>query len=1345
MAIQTQAGVARYKRGHKPAAKPYERSQRSSRPIDSTPGFLGALKSLVTTPLRWMNTSANSEGSVAYTQPLQSAQLSMQEGSDSPPNTPLLRTNGTTSRPPIPTHLEGNGVGGKSLSRKQLHIQSQFGKGKAAVLELSEKEPESSANGRDAPRKRDYRYSSEAKPTTRLGGMSLPKEEQTDHETKRLRTLDREYAVTGNEEYDVSATLSPFAHNRRLVVTPRGLRPNHPRRFHTVHRTMALHGARRNEFLHASKLSVSRVGMNQSPFNAARILEALDSLPGIPVAPRRPLQSGMPRLQDEGPHQMEFADEELSPSYLDSDAARRHPTEEDQAASSPPMRARSRQNSTTHAEFRARNRKFSNHSVTLPYSRSQRSSTLTRDRGLQGVATVADRLNGQRRRSSVKQQDLPADDRVKLSDTFRNQRSGGSSGKLRAFTTRKHAPAPSSVRWKFSANIDDLSDEEEEMEQLKNIPPAPIIPPTALSTMESVSASEIGDKSLPVSNVAISAPTLVPATVQSTQTTEPSLPVTMTSTLADASAVTAQPALSIVRASSKGLSTDFSAMNRPASTTSVVSTASLFTISQGTKSTTASTASGFTLPASSATASSFGILTSTPAFGSSTSVEETKPTLTVPLFSAPSQFNTKDTATPAGFGTASQTPALAFGGISKAQNEPPKPLSFGITTSSVGSTTTSTSSTMQGTTEVTSSEADTKPVAALGFPFQSASEDTAKPVFGRGTPGDSAKPFGEDKSKASPLTSLAASETQPAPTFAGFQSAFGASKPAFGFSSVASAATFNSTLSVSTVSASIQPTSTESVFGSSTASTGEETTKPIGFGFTAGAFGSGNNSAGFGLKPVTMTTPTDQDKLEITSTASWAPTLSVKPSESSTDNTMAPASSTSEVSQISAPAVVSTAFTSAPSTSITTPESFTGFALPPKTDEVKSVFGSTTATSSSGPSSVFAFGAVSKPFSSDAIPVISTSATMTTTGETTTTATATPVISFGSSKAEGTKPTTSGFFSITTKPTASTSSAPTASPFAPSTGPASTTMSSFGNGNTLNHPPVFGQSATTKPSAFGFSSGGTQKETSSSTTTATTTGTTFPFGSVATPSTSMVTPAFGGFGTKPIESTTTTPKSSKDDVMSTDMMGTSPAAAPMFGMPNQVSGATTAFSLNASNNSNGNASPFGGNAGNMFNFGNKPAPSGFAFGANQTKSDGISTTTSFGGFQSNAVGNSGLNTSGNGAPPTTFTFGAAPTTNINNPAPSSAPGFGQPAAGSAFPFGAANAGTASASPAPSFNFGAASGMGNQTGLSTPSFGQTNTPSLSSGIQFNMGAAGNVVNNTAIQGRRIAKPRRRGQR
>ncbi|KAJ1959529.1 hypothetical protein IWQ62_004573, partial [Dispira parvispora] len=1332
MAAQTQAGAARHKRGHKPVAKPYERSQRSSKTIHSTPGFLGTLKSLVTTPLRWMNTSA--EGIGAYSQPLQSAQLPMQGDNDSPPNTPLLRTNGSTSRPPIPTHLEGNGVGRKSVSHKQLHIQSQFHKGQAAAQELSERELESGANGRDMARKRDYKYSPDAKPATRLGGTSQYQEGQTDHDTKRLRTLDGEHAVTDNDDFGIPAILSPYAHNRRLVVTPRGLRPNYPRRFHTVHRTTALHGNRRNEFPHSSKLSVSRVGMNQSPFNAARILEALDSLPGIPVVPRRPLQSGMPRLQRESPSQGELVDEELSPPYLDSDAGRKHPTEEDKATLSPPMRARKRQDSTTHAELRGRNRKFSNHNLSLPYGRSQRSATLARDRELQGVATVADRLNGQRRRSSVKQQELPTDDRVKLSGTFRKQRSGSSSGKLRAFTTRKHAPAPSSVRWKFSANINDLSDEEEEMEQLKNIPPAPIIPPAVLPTVESTSTGEASGKSLPTSNVAISAPTLTPAVVQSTQTTESSFPLATTSTLPETSGATSQPTMSIFGASSQSTSADVGTVSKPASATPAVPTTSFFTVPQSTTSTSTSAASAFTLPASGAAASSsaFGKLTSTPAFGSSTSLEETKPAITMPSFSAPSQSDKKDTATPSGFGAASQAPAFAFGGIPKVQSEPSKPLSFGTTTTPVESSTTSTSSVVKETSEVVSSEAETKPAAAAGFPSQPESKDTGKSAFGWGTSGDSAKPFGKDKEEGSVSASSTASETQPAPTFTGFQSAFGASKPAFGFPSAASADTSISTSSVSTISASTQPTPTGSAFGSSAVSTSGEAAKPISFGFSAGAFGSGSTSAGFGAKPATTA---DQGKPETTSAPSWTPALSLKPSEPSTADTTAPVSSTPETSQSSAPATVSSAFASAPSTSTTTPASFTGFALPPKTEETKSVFGSTASTGSS----TFAFGAVSKPFSGDSTSTTITSATMGTTSETTT-----PVISFGGTKAEETKPATSGFFSATTKPVVSTSSAPTASAFAPSSGPTSTTTPSFGQANPPSQPSAFGQSATTKPSTFGFGSGSDQKGTSSSTTTASTG---FQFGSAATPSTSAATSAFSGFGAKPIEpsTATTTPKSTKDDVMSTDMMGTSPAAAPTFGMANQGSGATTAFGLNSSNASSGtSASPFGGNTGNTFSFGSKPTSSGFAFGANQTKSAGASM--GFGGFQSGSVGTSGQNASGSGAAPTAFTFGAAPTaTNMNNPpAPSSAPGFGQPAAGNTFSFGAANSPAAPAAPAPSFNFGASSGMGNQPGLSTPSFGQANTPPLSAGVQFNMGAAGNVVNNTAIQGRRIAKPRRRAQ-
>ncbi|KAJ1970637.1 hypothetical protein H4R33_007245, partial [Dimargaris cristalligena] len=283
-------------------------------------------------------------------------------------------------------------------------------------------------------------------------------------------------------------------------------------------------------------MSVGRVGgnpmiynNNQSPFNATRILEALDSVSELSISgeraaspmgrfPTRAEVERQRRVESEPPQTRvpEPERKEESSSLSDDESSSKNSTQRN----APSHSSRQRQSSLGQTgddtgipskQRRASGTRDSFVEVGKPYNRPRKASSGTGPSTKRDESSSEESLDtfrearGKRRPSksdattatepSTRSSKAPATSTKATSTslTHASKPALGSHLKAKTFTTRRHARAPASVRWKFSAlsldnsDDEDEDDEDNEMGRLKNVPPVPVI--VAPVSQPSVSAT----------------------------------------------------------------------------------------------------------------------------------------------------------------------------------------------------------------------------------------------------------------------------------------------------------------------------------------------------------------------------------------------------------------------------------------------------------------------------------------------------------------------------------------------------------------------------------------------------------------------------------------------------------------------------------------------------------------------------------------------------------------------------------------------------------------------------------------------------------------------------------------
>ncbi|KAJ1976004.1 hypothetical protein H4R35_002888 [Dimargaris xerosporica] len=522
------ADHGRAKRVHHPA-KPYERQRRPAAPEpDQASGLLSALKNLMSTPLRWINDGDTSTTTDSYlpTHHVPGSQSNGTNGGASMSATVPANKLVTSTRPPRPPisfkasgnlstskgqHLrnpeqalpQANGSGATNRSTSKAPLATAHASGAPNGLDSGSKspqadEPESldTSGPTVAARKRQYstrqnilqQYASDTEQANGLIPLA-PSPEQSPKRQRRSQWVSEDES---GYETKPNMPFSPFAHNSRMVSA-------HTHRSHSsaglpqVFRRGGSLPMRGSMFPRASQLSLGRVGMNQSPFNAARILEALDSVSGLPAQGHRPVHARKPIPSfSKRVHPTKYLGDELesdarSPAKPGRPAVEERPatkgtaeltqskTREELDVSDQEPMSRSRRGSVS-SRAPARKRTASvTHQRHLPYSRPRKVSQSIRDKELERHHTIADKLSNLPTDQSLEggKQDKPSEGK-RWGVSYASKPARGSILKASTYTTRVHARARKNVRWKFSALVDDLSDDEDELEQLKNVPPLPL-------------------------------------------------------------------------------------------------------------------------------------------------------------------------------------------------------------------------------------------------------------------------------------------------------------------------------------------------------------------------------------------------------------------------------------------------------------------------------------------------------------------------------------------------------------------------------------------------------------------------------------------------------------------------------------------------------------------------------------------------------------------------------------------------------------------------------------------------------------------------------------------------------
>ncbi|KAJ1972930.1 hypothetical protein H4R34_005245 [Dimargaris verticillata] len=522
------ADHGRSKRAHHPA-KPYERHRRPAAPeSDQASGLLSALKNLMSTPLRWINDGETSTVSDSHL-PTHHAPGSQSNGANGTSTTAPANKLAASTRPPRPPisfkassnfstsktqrlrnpgqppqQAEGSGATDGSTSTTAPTTAQTSGMPNGVDSDLKSpltNEPEAlkTSDAAAAARKRQYstrrnilqQYASD----TEQANGTVPLAPSPEQSPKRQRRS--QWMSEDESDYETNANLpfSPFAHNSRMV-SAHTRRSHNPTGIPQVFRRGGSLPMRGHLFPRTSQLSLGRVGMNQSPFNAARILEALDSVSGLPAQDCRPFHARKPipafsrrkratstaRGESEsGLHQAAATDR-----AADTAAENRPATEATAKLSQAPARAepdnsdqepvsRSRRGSvSSRAPARKRTASITQQRH-LPYSRPRKVSQGIRDKELERHHTIADKLSNLPTDESSEggKQDKPGEGKRRVV-SYSSKPARGSILKASTYTTRVHARARKNVRWKFSALVDDLSDDEDELEQLKNVPPLPL-------------------------------------------------------------------------------------------------------------------------------------------------------------------------------------------------------------------------------------------------------------------------------------------------------------------------------------------------------------------------------------------------------------------------------------------------------------------------------------------------------------------------------------------------------------------------------------------------------------------------------------------------------------------------------------------------------------------------------------------------------------------------------------------------------------------------------------------------------------------------------------------------------
>ncbi|KAJ1925617.1 hypothetical protein IWQ60_004440 [Tieghemiomyces parasiticus] len=539
----------RSRRTERMSAKPYLRTHRTSAAEAASPvtpatpsGLFGTIKSLVSTPLRWMtdgdssshrrldSASDGTPPDSPGTSPVQSREVPFfpNAGTARTPNTRVLGTGLATlprqrtwGRDPryalkVNSRLSLAAAASpkhrvSSLTSIPLDLASQNGDSRPLAAPVPRDTnpavslPSPSAVGEDPadptaveseeepPLERKRERSGRDKASrVRFAGRGSPEQM-----AKRRRTLATDFVP--DTENQSTPTLSPFAHNRRMVplhkIRSQIYRYPYSPQGNATHSTSASAGAATpatgplDRLPHLTRLSTGRAGANQSPFNAARILEALDAAPGIPFVPSRSHQAA-PRRGERALNANVGQDSVGSRLSDSEDMAPEKGEDYDYRNTAPASQPRSSRGSRAEEGRRRTGRKGSvSMAAGQPYGTRPRKPSVqtTTSEGRVPSAALSEgseeRSGGRRNSASIC--------RPSASHRAATARPGASSAasvgidapfavgpassrKARGYTTRVHAKAPAVVRWKFSACLD-LSDDDDELEQLRNVPPVPIL------------------------------------------------------------------------------------------------------------------------------------------------------------------------------------------------------------------------------------------------------------------------------------------------------------------------------------------------------------------------------------------------------------------------------------------------------------------------------------------------------------------------------------------------------------------------------------------------------------------------------------------------------------------------------------------------------------------------------------------------------------------------------------------------------------------------------------------------------------------------------------------------------
>ncbi|KAJ1922468.1 hypothetical protein IWQ60_006495 [Tieghemiomyces parasiticus] len=539
----------RSRRTERMSAKPYLRTHRTSAAEAASPvtpatpsGLFGTIKSLVSTPLRWMtdgdspshrrldSASDGTPPDSPGTSPVQSREVPFfpNAGTARTPNTRVLGTGLATlprqrawGRDPryalkvnsrlslaaaaspkhrvssltsIPLDLAGrNGVSLPLAAPVPRDTNPAVSLPSPSAVGEDPADPTAVESEEEPPLERKRERSGRDKASrVRFAGRGSPEQM-----AKRRRTLATDFVP--DAESQSTSTLSPFAHNRRMVplhkIRSQIYRYPYSPQGNATHSTPASAGAATpatgplDRLPHLTRLSTGRAGANQSPFNAARILEALDAAPGIPFVPSRSRQAA-PRRGERALNANVGQDSVRSRLSDSEDMVPEEGEDNDYRNTAPASQPRSSRGSRAEEGRRRTGRKGSvSVAAGQPYGTRPRKpsvqTTTSEGRVVSAaLSEVPEERSGGRRNSASIRRPSASHRAVTAGPGASSAASVGidapfaagpaSSRKARGYTTRVHAKAPAVVRWKFSACLD-LSDDDDELEQLRNVPPVPIL------------------------------------------------------------------------------------------------------------------------------------------------------------------------------------------------------------------------------------------------------------------------------------------------------------------------------------------------------------------------------------------------------------------------------------------------------------------------------------------------------------------------------------------------------------------------------------------------------------------------------------------------------------------------------------------------------------------------------------------------------------------------------------------------------------------------------------------------------------------------------------------------------